>query len=684
MTPLIRLVLRRSRSQRMVKQDRKSVDQYSGTTSHSSPAIVIAAHSARKKRSWQHVSHRARDTPARQSESLPTIPTRCERALTGRHLKPGVSRLLAAISQASGCHTGIAVRYFNTEGPVDPAEHYCIDPLERVDLEEILALIARKKYFVLHAPRQTGKTSTLLALQDRLNAERQYRCLYVNVEAGQVAREDTARAMQVLLGQLASRSRDILQDYFVDQSMSALAAEFGPDGCLAECLTRWAELDSRPLVLLIDEIDTLVGDTLISVLRQLRARYDMRPGGFPQNVVLCGVWDVRDYKIYSSREGTHVKGSSAFNINAESLRLGDFSEREVRQLLAQHTAESGQAFEDRAVERVWTLTCGQPWLVNALAYEACFRAENGRERSRPIRVDSIDEARETLILRQATHLDQLAHTLTEERVRRAILPTLAGSSEYSWAVRDLEYLRDLGLVARDYPVRMANPIYAEVIPRELTLPLEATMAGSVDPAWYVKADGSLDMDGLLGAFQDYFREHAESWVERYGHAEAGPQLVLHAYLQRVVNSGDRIGREYAVGRGRSDLLVEWRQVKPHGQACIRKYAVECKVRTVKADLDRLVREGLEQTAAYIDRVGAESGHLVIFDLRPGLSWSSGYIASIRRWAGILSRFGGSSPTLGVAIVRTGDGPMSGGFKRANHCERGAGGWRAARERSGRS
>ena len=160
------------------------------------------------------------------------------------------------------------MRYFNTEGPMDPAEHYCIDPLGRVNLAEILALVARKKYFVLHAPRQTGKTSILLALQDRLNSEGEYRCLYVNFEGGQAAKEDTARAMRTVLGEMGTRSRRVLQDHFVAESKSALMAEFGPDGCLAECLTRWTELDARPLVLLIDEIDTLVGDTLISVLRQ--------------------------------------------------------------------------------------------------------------------------------------------------------------------------------------------------------------------------------------------------------------------------------------------------------------------------------------------------------------------------------------------------------------------------------
>ena len=524
---------------------------------------------------------------------------------------------MTAEVDGGACHTRVAVRYFNTEGPVDAAEHYCIDPLDRVNLKEILVLIARKKYFVLHAPRQTGKTSTLLALQHRLNAEAQYRCLYVNVEAGQAAKEDTARAMQTLLGSLASRARDVLQDDFVDRTMSDYLQKYGPDGAFSETLVRWSAASPKPLVLLIDEIDALVGDTLISVLRQLRSQYDRRPHRFPQSVVLCGVRDVRDYEIYSSRAGAHVKGGSAFNIKAESLRLGDFAEAEVRDLLAQHSAERGQAFESGAAERIWALTCGQPWLVNALAYQACIRAETGRDRSQPIPADAIDEAKEALVLRRVTHLDQLANTLSEDRVRRVILPMLAGSEDWDYSLRDLEYVRDLGLVADKGKVQIANPIYAEAVPRELTAALQSGLETQVNPVWYVNPDGSLDVAGLLAGFQDYFCQNAESWVERYGHAEAGPQLVLHAYLQRVVNSGGRIEREYAVGRGRTDLLIEWQRGK---RAHTRKYVVECKVRRAGVGLDRLIREGLEQTAAYMDVCGAESGHLVIFDLRPGQSW----------------------------------------------------------------
>ena len=118
----------------------------------------------------------------------------------------------------------IAMRFFNTAGPVNPEGHYCLPPLERLDLQEILLLIQQKKYFVPHAPRQTGKTSALLALMDRLNQEAQYRCVYVNVEVGQAAREDVGAAMQAILGTLASSAAVVLQDDFLDRIWTEMLA----------------------------------------------------------------------------------------------------------------------------------------------------------------------------------------------------------------------------------------------------------------------------------------------------------------------------------------------------------------------------------------------------------------------------------------------------------------------------
>ena len=504
------------------------------------------------------------------------------------------------------------MRYFNTSGPVVAAEHYHIPPLTRVNLPEIRQLIDRKRYFVLHAPRQTGKTSALLALRDLLNAGGRHHCVYVNVEAGQATHEDVRATTEVVLSQMARQARR-LGDEYLDGVWRYLLPVRGADA-LGEVLSRWAEAAERPLVLLIDEIDSLVGDSLLSVLRQLRADYPHRPDGFPQSVILCGVRDVREYRVYSSSAKTMVTGGSAFNIKAESLRLGDFTQDEVRALLSQHTAETDQPFTKNALEAVWTQTQGQPWLVNALAYETCFRDEAAAERSRAVTEADVLAAREQLILRRDTHLDQLTDKLKEDRVRRVIEPLLVGSEGFESTADDIEYVQDLGLIARDPPMRLANPIYAEVVPRQLTWPTQLKLRE--DPAWYVDATtGALDLDKLLARFQEFFREHSESWVERFDYKEAGPHLLLQAFLQRIVNSGGRVEREHGLGRGRADLLIEW----PEGE-CLRKYVVECKVRHDRRGLERTVTDGVEQTAAYMERCGAEAGHLVVFDRGEERSW----------------------------------------------------------------
>ncbi len=148
--------------------------------------------------------------------------------------------------------------------------------------------------------------------------------------------------------------------------------------------------------------------------------YDQRPAAFPHTIVLCGVPDVRDYRIHSTAENRLVLGGSAFDIKSESLRLGDFSEQEIGALLGQHTAATGQAFTAEAVRLILTRTAGQPWLVNALCREACFEDEVGRDRARPVTAHAIPEAQERLILRRDTHVDDLAHKLREERVRRVV------------------------------------------------------------------------------------------------------------------------------------------------------------------------------------------------------------------------------------------------------------------------
>ena len=209
----------------------------------------------------------------------------------------------------------------------------------------------------------------------------------------------------------------------------------------------------------------------------------------------------------------------------------------------------------------------------------------------------------------------IADKLQEERVRRVIGPLLSGSAAAE-TIRpdDLQYVRDLGLIARDAPVPVANPIYREVIPRDLTWTTQEFLPH--DPAWYVDADGTLNLTRLLTAFQEFFREHAEHWIERFQYREAGPQLLLQAFLQRIVNSGGRVEREYGLGRMRTDLLIVWPAGAPPERT--RRMVIECKL--LRGSLEETIRTGLEQTRAYLDRCGAAEGHLVIFDRTEGTPW----------------------------------------------------------------
>ncbi len=498
---------------------------------------------------------------------------------------------------------------FCTEGPVRADDHYLIAPLSRVDLPGILTLIEERKYFILHAPRQTGKTSSLLALEQYLNEIGSYRAVYLNVESSQAARDNYTDGIKFALERLGKRVTKTLGDDFLEQSWKAMFAGAGAEA-FRSLLDEWCRRDpKRPVCLFIDEIDSLVGDTLLYVLRTLRAGYPDRPTAFPQSVILCGVRDIRDYRIHGTKE--IIAGGSAFKIKAESLRIGDFTPANIRDLYGQHTTATGQQFDEAVFRLVWDLTQGQPWLVNALASKACFEFE--RDRTKPITCDLILRAKEDLILKRVTHLDQLADKLREPRVRRVIEPMLQGEDTFADIQDndDLQYVIDLGLVRRDPEtgLQISNAIYREVIPREITYLTQIELESTQRSAWYISADGRLNMNKLLAAFQQFFRENSEIWLERYQYKEAGPQLLLQAFLQRIINGGGRIDREFALGRRRTDLLLHFGS---------QRVVIELKI--VRGTLEKTITEGIAQTGEYMDRCGSDDAHLIVFNRDPKVRW----------------------------------------------------------------
>jgi len=200
----------------------------------------------------------------------------------------------------------------------------------------------------------------------------------------------------------------------------------------------------------------------------------------------------------------------------------------------------------------------------------------------------------------------LLDRLHESRVRKILDAIIIGqTAAQNFSLDDLQYVRDLGLIKLD-SLEIANPIYQEIIPRELT---SGTMQSITETsADYIREDGSLDVNQLLTKFTEFYRQNADAWLEKFDYKESGPHLLMMAFLQRVINGGGDIQREYALGRERVDLLIKWKT---------QSIVIEIKLLRGPSTL----KNGLTQTAQYMETSGATEGHLFVFDKSPDKSWS---------------------------------------------------------------
>ena len=494
------------------------------------------------------------------------------------------------------------LHFFNTTGPCNPIDHYMLPPADRLVGAQLHRYISDKLYWVLHAPRQTGKTTFLQNWMREINAGDEAIACYVSVEEGQNI-ADREKGMRIIYRSICD---------FADWGGLPIPLVEDPnhEGLLRGTLKKWAELVApKPLIVLFDEVDVLVGETMISFLRQLRGGFaDRGVGKFPISIALVGMRDLKDY-ITASKGGVAPNPGSPFNIKADSAVLSSFSRTDVAHLFAQRTDETGQQITQEALDYVYEQSKGQPWIVNNLFMRATLRILD-QENTETVTLSHIREARQQMVLARETHLDALAYRLQESGVREVIEPILTGETNPDLAEGNgFRLCLDLGLVAIDdgTPV-IANPIYREVIARHLTYGPQLAIP---KPEWQWKqSDGSLDMDRMMREFQRFWRRHSEVWETktRSEYTEAFPHLLLMAFLQRILNGGGNVERECAAGRGRMDLFIEYNDYK---------YIIEIKLIYYYNTPEAVKEEGLEQIRPYRDKVAPTAPvYLVIFDRRP--------------------------------------------------------------------
>lgn len=499
-------------------------------------------------------------------------------------------------------------KFFNIAGPCHPDEHYMLPAQERC--QGLLGLIEHKQYFVIHAARQSGKTTLLFEVEQQLKNSGEYYVMYCSLEVADKI-SDPERGIPTIVKRLQFEveSNDTLQGYSFAENVEY--SDFAT--VLLKALSALCRVLDKPLVVLFDEIDCLSNGTLISFLRQLRDGYVNRSRfPFVHSIALVGMRNIRDYKAKVREDRETLGSASPFNIVKASKTLRNFTQDEIAALYAQHTGATEQIFPPAVTERVYFYTQGQPWLVNAVACEIVEQILNS-DFSQPIFPDHVEQAVQTIILRRDTHIDSLMERLTEERVRRIVEPVILGESKgYDVLDDDYRYVLDLGLL-REAEHRLlipANPIYGELIIRTLSfrsqMEMDQQQFPPEAPAYLV--DGGLDMQRLLSDFQQFWRENSDIWIEKYQYQEAAPHLILQAFLQRVMNAVGSVAREMAGGTKRLDLCLHYQGAK---------YPLELKLRYSQ----KTYEEGKEQLAEYMDKLGCTEGWLIVFDRRKKTPWS---------------------------------------------------------------
>jgi AAA-like domain len=497
-------------------------------------------------------------------------------------------------------------KIFNIAGPCHPDKHYMLPAQERC--RDLIQLIDEEQYFVIHAARQSGKTTLLLELTRQLNDTGNYYALYCSLETVQ-GMVETNDGIPAILGVLRTQVK--FHQQLRKYSFATQAKEADVNTVLREALTYFCESLDRPLVIFFDEIDCLSNGTLISFLRQLRDGYVNRNQiPFVQSIALVGMRNIRDYKGKLREEQKTLGSASPFNIVSDSLTLRNFNAAEIAKLYAQHTEITGQVFSPAVIETVSDNTQGQPWLVNAIAREIVVNRLN-YDFSQPIHLEYVNQAIQTIIKRRDTHIDSLMERLKEARVQRILEPVILGESKrYDLLDDDYQYVLDLGLLRIvNNQMVPANPIYGEEIIRTLSFrsqqELEDISSLPNIPAYL--QDGQLDMKQLLSDFQQFWRNNSDIWVDKYQYREAAPHLILQAFLQQVIDTKGQVSRELASGTRRLDLCI-------HYQGHL--YPIELKLHYG----DKTYPEGQQQLADYLDKLGCVEGWLIVFDRRLRVSW----------------------------------------------------------------
>ncbi len=505
------------------------------------------------------------------------------------------------------------MRYFNTEGSCRPGEHYMVKLDNRLELIKT-KLVDRKKYFVINKGRQYGKTTTLNALEAYLKED--YIVLAMDFQEiptqkfadgtifSQTFTKKLSRAFRYIETPDKERLLQLLADFQTNCSDGGLDELF-------ECLSSMCEISLRPIVLMIDEVDSASNNQVfIDFLSQIRSYY-LKRDKMPifHSVILAGVYNIKNLKLKLRSESEH-QYNSPWNIAADFDIEMDFSTDQITSMLDEYEADHQTGMDIQTVaEEIYQYTSGYPVLVSSICKRIDEKISGKEGFETPAAAWSEAGIAKAVkdMLRESTPLfESMVKQLDLYKSLRDMIEGIIYQGRIVPFSPD-EKSVSIGvmfdfLVEKDGHVAIANRIF-EMYLLNLFMTQEAIESGAYlrgesDRVLFIR-DNRLDMDFILAKFVDYFTEICcekdEEFLEKYG------RKMFLLYLKPIING---VGNYYIVAQTRdarrTDVIVDY-----GGE----QFVIEMKI----WHGDEYNRRGEQQLMEYLDYFHQKKGYMISFN-----------------------------------------------------------------------
>lgn len=500
-------------------------------------------------------------------------------------------------------------RYFNVAGACNPKYHYMVDLEPR--LKEITDLVERGDYFTINRARQYGKTTTLHALKQYLKEDYLVVSLDFQLFTHGDFESEAAFVSAFARETLAAIDRENALPEGIEEKLNGFA-ETEREGTklavLFAVLSRWCAGSEKPVVLMIDEVDSATNNQVfVDFLSQLRGYYihrEERP--IFQSLILTGVYDIKNIRHKIKREEGH-KNNSPWNIAADfrvdmSLRADG-----IAGMLEEYEADhrTGMDVEEMA-GLLYAYTSGYPFLVSRLCKIMDEEMEKYGNHTVWSRAGFLQAVK--LLLNEKNMLfESMVNKLYDyPELKDIVYDILFGGKEISYnaLIQVVDMAAMFGFIRnQDGIIAISNRIFESIFYNFFLTSMEMqnkaiSQAAVRDKNQFVR-EGRLDMELILEKFVAHFDELYGDQPDKFKEEDGRRYFLL--YLKPIING---VGNYYIEARTRNmertDVIVDFLGTQ---------YVIELKIwRGAQYDA-----RGREQLAEYLSHYGLKKGYLLSFN-----------------------------------------------------------------------